>query len=369
MKKLKVIYFYQYLPPWRIDVFNEIGKHYDLTVAFTDAECEGFTYNRADLLNRLRDIKTVFLNDGFKIGSHPIRFGIFKLIKRIKPDVIFSHEYSPTSILVALYKQLGLFHYSYFLTTSDNLNMAEAVVGMKAMSRKYVLSHSNGLIVYSDAVRQWYSLKFPDLKIKVCPNIQSPQSLLYFRSMFPAYIRKYRQECDLESCNIILYVGRLVEVKGLDLLLSAFAKANVFNYKLVMVGAGNQEESLRRQIRQLGITEKVVFAGFHSGADLYAWYDMANFSILPSRYEPFGAVVNESLVYGCPIIASKYIGATDFITADNGMLFDPLDESDFIHTIRMACRKYSQKTSCRQNLMPCSFDKYVSVFYTISTPK
>ena len=52
MNKLKALVFYQYLPPWRIDVFNEMGKYYDMTIAFTDADSEGFTYNRKELLEK-----------------------------------------------------------------------------------------------------------------------------------------------------------------------------------------------------------------------------------------------------------------------------------------------------------------------------
>ena len=40
-----------------------------------------------------------------------------------------------------------------------------------------------------------------------------------------------------------------------------------------------------------------VFAGFHTDVGLYAWYEIANFFILPSRYEPFGAVINLSLIH------------------------------------------------------------------------
>ena len=105
-----------------------MGKYYDMTIAFTDADSEGFTYNRKELLEKLENIKVLFLTKGFRIGNRPVRLGIFNLIKKIDPDVIFSHEYSYTSILVALYKQMGLFHYNYYLTTSDNLKMAEILV-------------------------------------------------------------------------------------------------------------------------------------------------------------------------------------------------------------------------------------------------
>lgn len=342
--KQRAICFYQYLPPWRIDVFNAMGEMYDFTIVFTNADCEGFTYNREELLSKLKNIRTVFLNNGFKIGSRPVRFGIYKLLKEIKPEVVFSHEYSPTSILVAMYRQLGIFSYKYYLTTSDNVKMAELSAGLKAKSRDYVLKHSDGAIVYSNAVRDWYKRKYPNLYVGVCPNIQNPDTLLAYRNLFPPIIEIYLKKFELNDCKIVLYTGRLVEVKGLDLLLNAFAKSKHNGYKLVIVGNGEKEELLRQQALRLGIVGDVVFAGFYTGVELYAWYDIANFFILPSRYEPFGAVVNEALVYGCPVVASKYIGATDFINEANGMLFDPLDEAEFIQILNVSYGKYKTNT-------------------------
>lgn len=368
MKKQTALVFYQYLPPWRIDVFNEMTQYYDMTIVFTNAECEGFTYNREELLGKLQNIKTIFLSSGFKIGNRPIRTGIFKLIKQYKPEVVFSHEYSPTSIIIALYKQLGIFKYKYYLTTSDNRKMAESSAGLKAQARKYVLSHADGLIVYSKTVKDWYHKNFPSLKkIEICPNIQNPKTLIDYRKNFTTLITEYKKNFNLENINIILYTGRLVDVKGLDLLLNAFAKAQIENYKLVIVGEGNQKEKLIEQCYKLNITNKVIFAGYYSGNALYAWYDLANFFILPSKYEPFGAVVNEALVYGCPVMASKYIGALDFITPQNGIIFDPLQEKSFIKTLQQACNKYEKEDkNNRPNLMPCDFDKYVRSFYTIN---
>lgn len=359
--KPKAIYFYQYLPPWRIDVFNEIAKHYDLTIVFTDAESEGFTYNRSLLLSKLKDIKTIFLNNGFKIGTRPVRFGIYKIIKNIKPDIIFSHEYSPTSILVALYRKLKFFKYKYVITTSDNLKMAEDVKGVKSFFRSYVLNRADGIVVYSDSVKKWYETHFPNLQVEICPNIQNPNTLLKYRTDFKPIIEEYYKKFGLKDEKVMLFVGRLVHVKGLDLLLNALSKTPT-DYKLVIVGEGTLENDLKKQTKDLGISDKVIFAGGYSGAKLYAWYDIANFFILPSRYEPFGAVVNEALIYGCPVIASKYMGAIDFINNTNGVLFDPLDEEEFISTLNNAYSKYDAAKENRKNLMFHSFEEYVKAF-------
>ncbi|WP_158847897.1 glycosyltransferase [Algibacter sp. L1A34] len=365
--KPKALIFFQYLPPWRIDVFNEMAQYYNLTIVYTDADIEGFNYDREDLLNRLdKDIKNIFLKKGFRIGKRPIRFGIFRLIKTIKPDIVFSHEYSPTSIIIATYRKLNLFNFKYVITTSDNLLIAEEVKGIKAVFRKKVLSIADAAIVYSETVRNFYNNNFPSLKVEICPNIQNPITLLKNRIFFPDLIEKYIDQFRLNDSKIILYTGRLEKVKGLDLLLEAFAKSYNDNFKLVLVGDGSEKENLKGTCKKLNIEDKVVFAGFYSGKNLYAWYDLADFYILPSRFEPFGAVVNEALVFGCPIMASKYIGAVDFVNQFNGLLFDPLNENEFVESLNLFFKRIqSSENNYRKNLMPFSFEEYVKVFSEI----
>ncbi|WBL22044.1 glycosyltransferase [Zunongwangia sp. HRR-M8] len=361
IKKTKALIFFQYLPPWRIDVFNEMSLYYDLTIAFTDSEREGFKYNRHELLNLLEpEIDTVFLNKGFRIGKRPIRFGVLSLIKSVKPKIIFSHEYAPTSILLAFYKRFV--KYKYVITTSDNIVIAQSAKGLKAQSRKYVLKNADAVIVYSKRVMNWYRNVFPHLRVEVCPNIQNPESLLSYRSLFPEIINKYEEKFHLGDRKIILYSGRLEHVKGLDLLISAFAESNNKNHILVLVGEGSKKNELLEQSKSLGISDKVVFAGFCSGAKLYAWYDIANFYILPSRFEPFGAVVNEALIFGCPVLASKHIGAIDFISDKNGKLFEPLNKEKFVNELNNFYSIDHIRQNQRPNLMPVSFKQYVEVF-------
>lgn len=366
--KPKAIVFFQYLPPWRIDVFNEMAKYYNLTIVYTDAEIEGFKYDRNDLLSRLdKSISNVFLNNGFKIGQRPVRFGIYKLIKKIDPDIIFSHEYSPTSIIVATFKNLSILKFQFVITTSDNLSIAKSIKGVKAFFRKYVLSAAKTVVVYSNAVKEFYEHTFNNLSVEICPNIQNPNSLLKYRESFQPIIDNYKNNYNLNGYKVALYTGRLrVGIKGLDLLLNAFSKIDNNEYKLVLVGDGNEKEELERICKSLAIEDKVIFTGFCSGTDLYAWYDLANFYVLPSRFEPFGAVVNEALVFGLPVLASKYIGAVDFISETNGKLFDPLKENEFVKELN----SFTSNTRYvigdeRKDIMPVSFEEYVKVFFQI----
>ena len=365
--KPKAVVFFQYLPPWRIDVFNEMVKYYNLTIIYTNADLDGFKYDREGLLDRLhKNINNIFLNNGFKIGNRPIRFGLYKLMKSIRPDIVFSHEYSPTSIIIASFRKLKLFDFQYIITTSDNISIAKNIKGVKVFFRKYVLSQSNAIIVYSESVKLFYNKTFPSLRVEICPNIQNPESLLNYKTFFPSITKKYQKKFNLEDYNIILYTGRLEKIKGLDLLLNSFSKTDNSNFKLVLVGNGSEKETLEKQCKDLGIENKVLFVGFYSGKELYAWYDLASFFILPSRFEPFGAVVNEALVFGCPVMASKYIGAIDFIDESNGRLFDPLNENEFVSVLITFYKRIEErKNNDKMNLMPVSFENYVKVFNEI----
>ena len=353
----KAIYFFQYLPPWRIDVFNSMAEFYDLTVVFFNADLEGFTYDRDALLSRLKGIDARFLTKGFNVGSRPVRFGISSILKEVRPDVVFVHEYSSVSAALAVLKRR--FGYRLYLTTSDTLDWAEGSSGPKAWSRSFVLHRAEGVVLYNKEVEAFYKKRFPWLKTGVCPNIQNPASILAMRKDFDNPLP--------DGSRVILFIGRLVPVKALELLFDAFAGVEHKGYKLVLVGEGPEKENLERQAERLGISGDVVFAGFQFGKDLYRWYDRADFLVLCSRHETFGAVINEALVLGCPVLASKYIGALVFINKENGLVFDPLDPSSFREGLQEAMRRYPSHSEggARDGLLEVSFEDAVQTFKTI----
>lgn len=362
----KAVVFYTYLPPWRIDVFNEMGKLFDLTIVFLNPESEGFTYNRKRLSEKLM-VDHIFLPNAIRIKGKTFAMkGVVRLLRELNPRVVFSHEYSPTSNLIALLLKIKLFSFKYIITTSNNEAMAKSAEGFKKKARKFVLDNASGLVVYSNKVRDFYASEFNHLNIQICPNIQDPKTLLGYSENFSKYKQQYEERYYLKGKQVILYIGRLVQVKGLDLLIAAFAKSNYKNTKLVLVGDGIELENLKESAKEKGIINDVVFPGFFDGEALYAWYSFASFFVLPSRYEPFGAVVNEALVYGCPVIASKFIGALDFINhGENGLIFNPLNEEEFVRTLNDAIKNYSLETRKTRNLMLDSFSTYVDSFIKV----
>jgi glycosyltransferase involved in cell wall biosynthesis len=360
----KAIVFFQYLPPWRIDVFNEMDKYYDLTLIFFNSEVSGFTYNRELLVRKLRS-DSIFLYNGFNIGTTAFRFGICKIIRKLNPEVIFSHEYSPISVLCATFLNIRLFNFRLIITTSDNVKMINNVSLLKKLLRRFVLNSSSGLIVYSNNVKEVYQCKFPDLRIGICPNIQNPSSLLNHNVKFPSIIKKYLKVYRLNK-PVILYIGRLEYVKGLDLLIKAFSNTLVDTHILVLVGEGSEKNSLINLCKDLNIENNVIFPGYFDSFNLYAWYALSDFFVLPSRFEPFGAVVNEALVYGCPVLASINIGALDYIdVCKNGYVFDPDNKEEFEEVLKKGAFTFRGASIHRKNLMKSSFENSVKVFNSI----
>lgn len=100
----------------------------------------------------------------------------------------------------------------------------------------------------------------------------------------------------------IVTVGTLKEQKNHALLLKAFAQLPFTDSRLMLVGKGHLEESLRALAHQLGITDRVIFAGFHPNPAVF--YKTADLFVLSSDYEGFGNVIVEALSCGLPVVST-----------------------------------------------------------------
>ena len=114
---------------------------------------------------------------------------------------------------------------------------------------------------------------------------------------------------------LLLFVGMNFEVKGLDTIIAALAKARAArpeaNIRLLVVGRGD-EGKYRKMAQSLGIAEAVTFAGTKV-EDLERYYRAADIFIMLSTFDTFGMVVLEAMVSGLPVIVSPNVGAKDLV--------------------------------------------------------
>lgn len=115
----------------------------------------------------------------------------------------------------------------------------------------------------------------------------------------------------------IVFVGSLIERKGVDVLLTAFSKLNHENYppKLDIIGSGSDEQPLKDLAVQLGVSDSVSWLGSRKIDEIPQLIATADLLVLPSRFDGWGAVVSEALMVGTPAIATDRCGAAAAVRA------------------------------------------------------
>ena len=154
----------------------------------------------------------------------------------------------------------------------------------------------------------------PDDKIEIIPNgvelhqFQHIPNVAAIRERFAAVDEK-----------IVFFVGRLVQEKGLHILLQAVPQilAAVPKTKFIIAGKGPALETLRGQARELGVEQRLYFTGYIDDTTRNALYQSAVVAVFPSLYEPFGIVALEAMAAKVPVVVSDTGGLSDIV--DHGI--------------------------------------------------
>ena len=112
----------------------------------------------------------------------------------------------------------------------------------------------------------------------------------------------------------LVFLGRLVSDKGVNLLLDALAQLQHFGHvpTLTIIGQGPEELKLRQQVQALALTDQVTFTGPKLGSELVEQLNRHRIMVVPSLWdEPFGIVALEGIACGCVIVASSGGGLKD----------------------------------------------------------
>jgi glycogen(starch) synthase len=132
--------------------------------------------------------------------------------------------------------------------------------------------------------------------------------------------------------SYLLALGRVVDKKGFDLLLAAYAGIDPARSRsdLVIAGSGAALDGLVRMAAELGVADRVHFVGRLSREEVAAAMSGATAFVMPSRFEPFGIVILESWRAGVAVVASNRGGAPEFVDDGvTGVLVDPFDTAAF----------------------------------------
>jgi len=128
--------------------------------------------------------------------------------------------------------------------------------------------------------------------------------------------------------KLVLLVGRLVYEKGFQLALEALPSLieRVPGTRFIVAGSGTAEEDLRRQASELGLDDHGTFVGWIGDDVLHSLYRIADLTVVPSIYEPFGLVALEAMASGSPCLVSDTGGLREVVpNEDVGLRFRSRD--------------------------------------------
>lgn len=232
---------------------------------------------------------------------------VWRLLRRERINVIHAHWLLPQGMVAALL-QLLPGRVVPFLVTSHGADLyALRGRAMNALKR-FVLRRAGAGTVVSWSMRAVLDAIGADVsKIAV-----QPMGVDMHARFFPDPTVK-------RSTNEVLFVGRLVEKKGLRYLVAAMPAILVAHpaARLTIAGFGPDEAMLRRQVEELGLQDRVAFLGAVPQAELPALYRRAAVFVAPfvqatsGDQEGLGLVLVEAIGCGCPVIAGDVPAVAD----------------------------------------------------------
>jgi glycosyltransferase involved in cell wall biosynthesis len=145
----------------------------------------------------------------------------------------------------------------------------------------------------------------------------------------------FRERPEISRQQSIVFLGRLVSDKGVDLLLHAYAALKRPDWPLTIIGSGPEQQALMSLADSLGVNASVRFVGPLQGDALALALNSHELMVVPSRWrEPFGVVVLEGQASGCVVLASDGGGLPDAV-GSAGMLFRRGDHADLAAKLRL----------------------------------
>lgn len=308
--KKKILFVTNKAPHYRIPLFKMLSKEADVTFCFTNEE-------------EKKDLKAnQIILSGVGIGKFSVHFSLVKEINSKKYDLVFMLPPDPSHLIDNYLIYLACKKNKVpFIFWTERWEYFQMPFRDKVSNffHKRLLRMAKKVLVSGKKSYSWVrSLKINDKNIVLAPNASK---IIYNKKNIDkikaSIIKKYK----LKNKKVVLYLGRLIDRKGLDYLIEAFSKIKDSESKLIFVGGGDFyklgeksiESKLKKQVKNLGIEDNVVFTGEVDHSETAAYYSVADVFTYPSITkrisEPWGLTLNEAMQFSLPIISTNAVGS------------------------------------------------------------
>lgn len=147
-----------------------------------------------------------------------------------------------------------------------------------------------------------------------------------------------------------LFIGSLMTHKGVDVLMHALNRLKTRSFELNIVGQGPEKPMLEQLVTQYDLSGRVRFHGFMDNRRVQQFQASHDLFLLPSRYDGWGAVINEALMQGTPVVCSNHCGASVLINRNNGGVFQSENVEELAALIAMQMDKGKVDAARRNEL-------------------
>ena len=233
-----------------------------------------------------------------------------------------------------------------FAIYSESSNPLKSRHRLKMVSRniysKLLLGSAKGVLpVGSFGAQFFHNMGLPEEKIYPFGYFRQARTHLDFQ--------------DSENNDILrlVFVGQLIERKGVDILLDEVATMigeGYTNIQLTLIGDGEQRGKYEQRVAHYDMQDRIIFTGAISSDDVLTHIQHSDALVLPSRWDGWGLVVNEALSVGVPVIVSDTCGAADLIVDGfNGYVFSILEENSLRQKLEEMIKKHDSWATMRAN--------------------
>lgn len=269
----------------------------------------------------IRRFKTLNLGAGLRIWQ-----GLAREILQLQPDIIHAHSIGfPHSDVCALLSKIK--RIPSVATTHGALGIGDSAHKENMRRRiwanivtRHTLRFFNRVIAISPAEKSWVLRAVHPEGICIIPN--GVPGGIFDNNIDTA---SFRKKYGLKDIPIILYLGRLVEKKGIEYLLRAAPSIlKKHKAKILIVGPDGGKKKMLMELSQgLRLEKDVIFTGELSEEDKLKAIASCDMLVLPSKKEGQGIVLLEAQAMGKPVIATRQGGIPYFIKdGENGILVD-----------------------------------------------
>jgi glycogen synthase len=179
---------------------------------------------------------------------------------------------------------------------------------------RWIANRSERVIACSHYMREQIADIFgvEEENVSVIPNGIDPEDLPVPDER---EAQRLRGEFAAPDEKLVLLIGRLVYEKGFQLALEAMPQVieRVPKTRFLVAGSGTHEAQLHHQAEELGLMDHGTFLGWIGDDVLHSLYRIADLTVVPSIYEPFGLVALEAMASGCPCIVADTGGLREVV--------------------------------------------------------